>query len=301
MKTLIGIVTFGGLKFTKLAIEGVRDTVKNPYELFCVVGKPDDKETLAYFEKEKIPHILHETNWGFPASINDIYDYGFKQYNYDYIVFMGNDVIPYKYAIDNLINIANETDNEWVCARQFDVKALCSNFPQVRHHFIGEDYIYVQSNEKPWELFEEYRESTEILPGGGLSDVHNLALYKKSVFDKIGYIDVNFFPAYFEDNDIARRAVNAEIKSATALDAWYFHFWSRTFKEGTGGSSHKYFRLNENFYLTKWGGEFGHEVFKRPFNGYDTSLFGVTLPGNLKIDSREDEKEIINYWRERGK
>ena len=32
-KNLIGIVTFGNLNFTKLAVEGIRATVKNPYEL----------------------------------------------------------------------------------------------------------------------------------------------------------------------------------------------------------------------------------------------------------------------------
>src|SRR4030042_3059267 len=104
-KTLIGIVTFGGLEFTKLAIRGIRETVTKPYDICAVVGKPGDSETALYLNTQKYwgntTVITHGSNRGFPASLNDIYDVAWKTNNYDNLIMMGNDVIPYPYAIDS--------------------------------------------------------------------------------------------------------------------------------------------------------------------------------------------------------
>ena len=57
---------------------------------------------------------------------------------------------------------------------------------------------------------------------------------KRDIFDRIGYTDVNFYPAYFVDNDYAKRIQLAEIKCCTLQNARFFHFWSRVFKQGSG-------------------------------------------------------------------
>lgn len=296
-KSLVGIVTFGNTNFTQLAIEGVLKTTSK-VDIFIVVGKPGDIYTVELAKRYNIPYIIHEENKGFPASINDIYDYAWKENNYDYYISMGNDVIPYPYAIDQLIEIADTTDNEWVCGNEVSVKALCQIFPEAKQYFEGPDYIFTRFGEvEPWKLFTNYSEKLDI-GAPGLSDVHNLALYKKSVFDKIGYIDVNFYPAYYEDNDYCRRAINANIKSCTSLNSRYFHFWSRTIKQETGGSNHHYFRNNRLYYILKWGGDFGSERWTVPFNGNPYRLTdNVVLPADVKISSREDEDDIIRFWR----
>ncbi len=302
MSTLIGIVTFGNLSFTKLAVRSLRETItRHPYDIFCVVGKPGDTETREWLEEEEIPHVVHDWNYGFPYSVNDIYDYAWKENDYANLVIMGNDVIAYPYAIDSLIHIADTTDYEWVCSKQYDVRGLTKDFPQTQRYFRGTNLIFENFDTRPWEAFKNYNEDTIIDSTTGLSDVHNLALFKRSIFDKVGYIDVNFYPAYYEDNDYVRRAIRADVKSCTAGNSFYFHFWSRTIHQETGGSTGRYFNLNRNFYITKWGGDFGEERYEVPFDGrtYELAL-GLTLESVFCLKDRSQEKEIVRVWNSKG-
>jgi len=298
---MIGIVTYGNASFTKMAIESIFETTKQITErdIVIIVGLPGDGETSGLAAHYGIPHFTHGENRGFPASLNDIYDYCWGERKVDNIIMMGNDVMAYPYSIDSLIKVAETTNFEWICSKEYSVKAFIRDFPHIAKYFQGgSKLIYRAFNEKLWLLAKPYAETVVIHPGG-LSDVHNLALFKKSVFDKIGYIDVNFYPAYFEDNDYARRGVNAGILSCTLVNSIYFHFWSRTIHQGKGSST-KQFKNNSNFYKLKWGGEFGSEAYSLPFNGHEYSLAGAKLQPSLKIDTRIDEDALIKYWRHKS-
>lgn len=298
MKTFVGIVTFGNLPFTKLTYKSILDT--SNLDVCIIVGKPGDSQTAEWASRNNIPHIVHDYNKGFPASINDLYDWGFKHHGYDAYIAIGNDVIAYPFSLDNLVSAAETTDFDWICAKEVSVKSLCSSNPEIRKYFTGDTYLFTEFDQKPWEVFTGYSKNLEIY-GGGLSDVHNLALYKRSVFDALGYIDVNFYPAYYEDNDYARRAILLGTKSAT-INSFYFHFWSRTIHQGSGGSTNKFFDLNKEFYINKWGGDFLKETYSTPFNNKRFLLSdNIYLDPTISIHSRDNEKDIINYWIKRGK
>lgn len=279
MSNLLGFVTFGGLKFTKLLVEGIRETVKSPYEIFVVVGKPGDWDTAEYLDKENITYTMHTENMGFPFSVNDIYDYAWKINNYDNLILMGNDVIPYPYCIDSLIRLAEETDYEVISALQYDVRDLTNEFPETAKLFEG-SYVLKDPSSKPWKKFSNYSQELQ-LADMRLYDIQNLCLYKKGAFDRVGYTDVNYFPAYFIDNDYARRIVLSGLKCCSLVNARFFHFWSRTVHEGSGGSTSKQFQANQNYYKQKWGGVVGKE-----------SRVPV-----LNITTRDGEVETVRRWR----
>ena len=58
--------------------------------------------------------------------------------------------------------------------------------------------------------------------------------------------------------------------------------------------------MNRNFYITKWGDDFGKETFDVPFDGKSFRLSEAILQPDIKIDSREQELKIIEHWRIRG-
>lgn len=283
-KNLFTFCTFGLPQFTKLAIESIRDSVKNEFDLFVVVGKPDDKETeellIDQFVKFRDIHwIKHSENLGFPTAINDMLDYAWKENNYDNLILLGNDIILYPNAGDSLINLANTSDYEAISAMQYDVRDLINDHPEVSKYFKGEKLIIDDFSGKPWEKFTDYSNIQDVADMQ-LYDIQNMCLYKRSVFDKVGYADVNYYPAYFVDNDYANRMVMANIKCCTLKNARFFHFWSRVFKQGSGGSTDFYHQSNERYYKSKWGGEVGKETKSPP----------------MKISTRDNELKTVRKW-----
>ncbi|GEM_PF-2626296 len=306
MSTLIGIVTFGNLDFTKLAVRAIRETVSEPVDICIVVGKPDDHATMDWaITMPSLTWIVHEKNRGFPASINDIYDIAWQDWSYDNLILVGNDVVAYPGAIDAMLACARETHYEWICASQYDAASLVRDYPWVGRYFEGERMTYTDFAARPWDLhlprIEELNQldAASAIEHGSIKDVRNLCLFKRSVFEKIGYADVNFWPGgYFEDNDYCTRARIAGIRACGLRTASYFHFWSRTIHQGPKGAEHhRQFRANEQFYKTKWGGSFEKEQWSLPFGGQPHRLCdGVQLPATNGIFSREDEPRIIEYW-----
>lgn len=303
MKTCLGMVTYGNLPFTQLAVREIQATSTSPVEICVVVGKPGDRDTEAWLRAEGIAHLAHrEENRGFPASLNDLYDECFGRRQADALIICGNDVVPYPGAVDALIATAETSNWEWIGASEYDVRALLREHPDQRRWFTGERHQFTDFSQRPWDA---QRAAVQATPPGVephvLKDVHNLCLFKRSVARRIGYVDTNFFPAYFSDNDYCRRAWLAGVRGVGLPHAVYFHFWSRTIHQGSGGSTDAYFTANASFYRTKWGGDWGSERCETPFDGRPYALpNGVVLPAEINLAGRADESAIVRYWRERN-
>lgn len=99
------------------------------------------------------------------------------------------------------------------------------------------------------------------------------------VLELVGWFDENFVPAYFEDNDYARRCLLAGVPIRDLPDAAPKHRGSSTIRSDTWINSEngRTFPENQRFYRAKWGGGPGEEVFTTPFNrGGD--IRSCTLP-----------------------
>lgn len=279
---MLGMVTFGNIQFTKLAIESIKNTSSYPLKYFVVVGKPGDMETQNYLTSEGIEFIVHSRNYGFPKSINDIYDRCWKgDDQYDYLILAGNDIICYPYCIDSLVDVALTTDYDVISAFQFNTKNLISDYPDTTRYFSGKNLIITDFSSKCWERFDRYSTIVNI-EDKTMRNLQNLCLYKRSLFDEVGYTDVNFYPAYYIDCDYTIRATLSDtLKYCTVRNACFFHFWSRTIFQESGGSNDKFFNNNKRYYISKWGGDWGRETKRPP----------------ILINDRLLEDQIIEHWR----
>lgn len=116
-----------------------------------------------------------------------------------------------------------------------------------------------------------------VFPDPARSTMHQMFscfMVKQSLFDKVGYFDEKFWPAYFEDNDFHMRMKRAGATEAIA-PCGYDHVNSGTMKKFSPEETeqhHARFRACRDYYVSKWGGLPGFEAFAEPFNGTRKAL-----------------------------
>jgi GT2 family glycosyltransferase len=297
-RTLIGTVAYGGLPFLRILVEEIAATTIRG-DTIVVVAKPGDQEMWDFLFGREINLIQHTENKGFPASINDLCDAAFVNGSYDNLIICGNDTVPMRGAIDAMIDCADSTDWETVSASEFDARFLASHYPEASKCFHPPNLSFTDFNARPWEIHftPEYRPGQSIEPNC-FKDIRNMALFKRSSFEKVGYDDVNYWPnGYYADNDYCRRCVLSGVKSAGLQPAEFFHFWSRTIHQGEARPNSVYFERNRAYYIQKWGGEPNQERYALPFDGKGLQLTPeIFLKPEINIQSRDQEPAIIEYW-----
>lgn len=119
-----------------------------------------------------------------------------------------------------------------------------------------------------------------------------------SAVDRVGYFDENFWPAYFEDVDYARRAgllgMTVHIDPRTLVE----HERSSTSRkdEDIRKNSADYFNANKAYFEKKWGGSRGSEAFNRPFG---CATFDSLIPYERRNAPYGQcfDREDIAQWR----
>lgn len=93
------------------------------------------------------------------------------------------------------------------------------------------------------------------------------AIRPESFVNKFGYFDEHFYPAYFEDNDMAYRIKVGGGIQGLCLDARIEHEGSVT-QHWEGGKvvTDSMFEANRAYYKAKWGGEPHEEKYLTPHN-----------------------------------
>lgn len=130
------------------------------------------------------------------------------------------------------------------------------------HAFLLNDDVYSGKNEA---------EISALINKNGEEDFfvsyHNWASFivPKKTYERVGQFDVNFYPAYFEDNDYHYRMkqLNMTYYRTDELNCKVFRN-SMTIEKSP--DVNKNFEKNKSYYVSKWGGEPGEETFKYPFN-----------------------------------
>ena len=91
--------------------------------------------------------------------------------------------------------------------------------------------------------------------------------FKPELLYEIGYLDENFFPAYYEDNDHRYRMKLAGLEWEY-FPLEYEHIVSATIKRDPVlmAKNQKTFKENGRYYIEKWGGMPGQEKYLTPFD-----------------------------------
>jgi GT2 family glycosyltransferase len=219
------IPNFNGKHFLKECFESLQ-CHDSSYEVIVVDNASSDGSVdyiINNFPEFNL--ILNEENLGFSVAVNQ----GIKAANTEYVFLMNNDVVLDCECISTLLDCIKNDEK---------VFAVASKMLQYHDQTIIDDagdeytilgYTKKMGNGRSIELYQNEREI--------FSACAAASLYRRNVFEEIGYFDENFF-AYMEDVDISYRARIYGYKCIYCPNALVYHHGS-----ATTGSKYNAFKI----------------------------------------------------------
>ena len=205
MKLSIITLTLNKLDYTKKFIESLYKYTTN-FELIIVDNGSSDG-TVEYIKSmPQIKLIQNEKNLGFSKGNNQ----GIEIAQGEYIGFLNNDILLYPGWFE-------------ACERVF-LKENKAGFVSPRQIHP----LYANTDEKKYVKYFQESSPEKVYEKSFDECVFSCVITKRDVLNKIGTFDENFYPAFFEDNDLKYRAVEAGYGVFVTYEAAFFHFGSVT-------------------------------------------------------------------------
>lgn len=237
MGVSVVIPNYNGKKYLETCMNSLMKQSLKPEEIIIVdnASKDGSVEYIKQNFKDKVTLICLNENYGFSKAVNE----GIRNSKSDFVALLNNDTELDEKWLEELYKCIQKDENIFSC---------CSKMLRFTERNIiddaGDEYtLFGWGNKigdgKQSEIYDEDREVFSSCAGA--------AIYRKSILQKIGLFDENFF-AYLEDMDISYRARVYGYKNYYASKAKVYHIGS-----ATSGSRHNSFKVKlaarNNIYL----------------------------------------------------
>ena len=240
----IAIVTYNNAELNRLCLETLFARTEWPnFEVIVVDNASQDGtvDLLREFEQKhaNLTVIYNDQNLGF-APANNI---ALRRATGDYIVLLNNDTAVPRGWLSTLIRHLEERPSIGLIG---PVSNAVGNEALIE---VG----YEDIQDMPlWAAKYVRAHDGETFP------IHMLGMFcvvmRRSVFEKIGFLDERFAIGMFEDDDYARRIRDAGYEIVCARDAFVHHWQKSSFKLLGGEDVYaKIFEENRQRYREKWG------------------------------------------------
>jgi len=229
-KTSIIIPVYNNHQITRDCIYSI-EKYTTDYEVIVV----DNGSSPAFSGADRV--IFNEQNLGFPKAVNQ----GIKAATGDVVVILNNDTLVTPHWLDRIHKHLEIYDM---------VGPVTNNIsgPQKIEYKLNDNRIAL-------DMFSERLYSEK---EGQIYPYHRLVFFcvavKKAVIDKIGFLDEDFTPGNFEDDDFCLRAVEAGFKLGIAEDVFIYHIGSVSFKDKPE-EFHQLLQTNKAKFDKKWPSE----------------------------------------------
>ncbi len=244
-------------KYTSQCIDTIMDAMMRAKShgidchLILIDNKSTDEtqEKASKMENELFHYHRNDERWGFQRSVNFGIKYGMER-GAELFLVCNNDITLHPEAI-------------WRATERFSGDAVgmvtCMDVRgEVRDKGIFPALIGT--------LSAKDKEKVDEAPHPNFSAF----MVSKDCWLAVGEFDELFEPAYFEDNDFHYRMKLLGIPAITFPPAMFYHYGSRTQNEANENGQPMVvsmsFENNRAFYVKKWGGLPGSEIYKNPYN-----------------------------------
>lgn len=237
----VAIVTHNSGPFPELLLRSLfnsRTAVRLRVVIVDNGSERNQVEPIATFLREtKVPaHIEvklleEEQNLGFSGGTNRGIKWLFRDKTLDYVCLLNSDAVLTDFWIDRLlahrVDVVSPVTNKSHSSQQIGVPSSIGRYeiserPQTKKYakFLKNLSNFSENRFHTFRTFKRAADSTFFC-----------TLVARRVFDQIGFLDEEFFPGGYEDNDFFERLRSAEIQPWIARDVYVHHWGSRSFSK----------------------------------------------------------------------
>lgn len=216
-RTSIVIISYNTLEYTKLCIEGIRQlTPAGSYELIVVDNASRDGSVQWLRQQQDVRLIENQVNKGFPAGCNQ----GMAEAEAgNDILLLNSDTVVTPRWLKNMQQALYSSENIGAVSC---VTNCCSNWQQIAAEYdnLDEMLLFADkhniSNPAKWERRPKL--------------VGFCYLIKNAAFCRVGFLDEQFTPGNYEDDDYSLRMTLAGYQLVLCRDTFIHHYGSASFK-----------------------------------------------------------------------
>ena len=235
MKVTVIIPNHNGKKFLKPCLDSLeQQTIKN-FEMIVVDNGSED-DSVEYIKNSfpLVQVIALDKNYGFSRAVNE----GIKAAITPYVILLNNDTVVHQHFVKEMVEAIDKSPKIFSVSS----KMLQMHNPEFIDN-AGGFYTLIG-----WDTNRGVgRKATGFQrPYNVFSACGGAAIYRKEVFQKIGYFDESFF-VYLEDVDMGYRAKIHGYKNRFTPKAMVHHVGS-----GTSGSNHNAFKVKLSARNSVW-------------------------------------------------
>lgn len=234
IKTTIIIPNYNGLSFMEPCFESLKEQTVRDFKVLVVDNGSTDG-SVEWLKEHRVPSIFLKENTGFSGAVNT----GIRAADTPYVLLLNNDtrvepgfVAAMERAMDQspkIFSVSSRMIQMYHPDRLDDAGDMYSLLGWAYQRGVGRDLTH-------------YRRSSRVF-----SACAGAAIYRREVFEEIGYFDEMHF-AYLEDIDVGYRARIAGYDNIYCPAALVWHVGS-----GTSGSKYNSFKVKlaarNNVYL----------------------------------------------------
>lgn len=279
IKVTVVIPNYNGIKYIRDCMDSLRKQEGIDFELLIVDnGSKDGSLEVLQEEYTEARVIALEENTGFCHAVN----LGIQNSNTPYVILLNNDTVVKAGFVESLVKAIEESE------RIFSVSSMMLSMKDESiiddagdgYSMLG--WAYARGKGK---TVSRYEKRAEIFAACG-----GAAIYRKAIFEEIGYFDENHF-AYLEDIDIGYRARIYGYRNVYEPAAKVIHAGS-----ATSGSRYNEFKTKlssaNNAYMIAKNMPFLQWLLNLPF-----LLLGFLVKASFFALKKMGKLYVTGYWK----
>ena len=215
--TSIIILSYNTLDLLQLCIGSIREfTEEGTYEIIVVENASQDGSAEWLKEQKDLICIYNEENRGFPKGCNQ----GLEIAAGTELLLLNSDTIVTKHWLDNLRRALYSSPQVGAVSC---VTNYCSNNQQIK--------VSYESIEEMQAFAAGYNKTNPALWEDRTTLVGFCYLFKREVYEKVGFLDERFSPGNYEDDDYSLRILREGYSLLVCRDTFIHHFGSAGFRK----------------------------------------------------------------------